>query len=290
MPRPPDIDDFGKLNFIANYFLHGCTPPMFLFLQCANEPIHDLSMLLLFPDFVDIGQAIFDPKGGRRRKPGRHGRKSGRGPGFPDTSDMVGQKARGILNPHNALNFGPVNKVFRIVNVLERVAFTAAILEGVTDIGYEGLLGVLTVDPNHCKEFSRLVRRAGSSGQQGGAGQPINPINLPIVDAAVGFGSWMTGCNLLYSSFVIHLRVVITPENFGAPITVEAALGVIGQGIREHSSRRTIQAGDVATLECSATFVPGENCEWGIGYRIGFYRIIEAEIVAFAKADIPWPW
>lgn len=289
MPRPPNIDAIGKLNFITNYILHGCEPPSFLFIECAQEPAQDLLMLFLVPDFVDIGQAVFDPKAGRKRKPARHGRKKPGRRGFPDPSDVVGQRARGALNPHNALDFGPVNKAFRIWNKYEALAITVAVVEGVTDVGYSGLLGMLTIEPNRCEQFSRLVRRSNEPELGGAVGPPIWPIFAQVVEANQGFNSTTVTAMNQFQAFVIHLRMVVMNNSFEEYIECAAALGAVGGAIKGQSAVRTIAQGETVTLNCSADFEAFETCEWGLSERFGNALVISCEVVAFGKADIPWP-
>lgn len=290
MPQPPNIDPSGKLNFVTNYLLMGCTPPSFLFLNTATPPIHALTLLFLLPDFTDIGQAILDPRGGRRRKPGRHGRKKRRKGGFPDPSDLIGQKGRGVLNPHNALKFGPVSFAFRIWNAYELAAFTAAIAEGVTDIGYEGLLGVFEVDPNHCQEFGRLVKEDDVPQLAGGAGPPIWPIDIDNVIVNHGFNEWDTGCTNQFSDFVVYCRMVV--HNGASANTCRAQVGLekVGTDERFLSREVTLNPGESEILEVSGDFERFDQCGWGIGNRADNPLVLSREIVAFSKADIPWPF
>lgn len=290
MPRPPDIDDFAKVNFIVNYLLMGCSPPFFLFCEFAREPTEELALLFMLPDFTDIGQAIFDPKKGRRRKPARHGRKKPRRRGFPDPSDLIGQRARGVLNPGNALNFGPVNKAFRIWNAYEGIAIAAAVLDGVTSIGYEGLLGVLTIDPTHCREFARLVARDDSVWLTGGAAPPVIPVDIDHVEVSVGFIYAQSGCRLDASDYHVNYRQVVHNGDPTESIEVSIALGVPGQGARWQSTVRTLGPGETVVMNIDGAFAAGELCEWGCGQHLGFPVFLSREVVAFGKSDIPWPW
>lgn len=290
MPRPPDIDDFAKINFVTNALMAGCNAPAHLFFECAREPLGRLAMLFLLPDLMDIGQAIFDPKGGRRRKPGRHGRKSGRGPGFPDVSDMVGQRARGVLNPHNALSFGPVNKAFRIFNAYEGFAITVALLEGVTEVGYGGLLGVLTLDPNQCSDFGRLVKRKSAPEFGGGIGVGLDPIVIDVIEAQKEIGTWLYGCSHPSSSIHVNMVMRIRNNNFGRPASYACALGDAEGNVLVESNRQTLLPLETGEFTVEATFGANVAATWGVGHRTGFYDVMSAEIVAFEKQGIPWPW
>lgn len=290
MARPPDIDALGKLNFITNYFIAGCEPPLWLFLEFAQEPSQDLLLLFLLPDLTDIGQAIFDPQHGRRRKPGRHGRKKRRGPRFPDPSDVIGQRVRSVINPFNALKFGPVNWAFRIWNRFEAVAFTCAVIEGLADVGYEGILGILKHDPEHCTEFPRLVRVDEIPEVAGGAGPPIWPIRVSKIETAVGFATTEYMCQAYDTAYVVHFSATIRNDQIDMPIETSVALGKIGGGGRVTSGVATLGYGESITLTVAKNFEKGEPCEWGIGTRHGFGTVLKREVVAFGKMPIPWPF
>lgn len=290
MPRPPDIDPSGKLNFIANYILMGCSPPFFVVIECAREPIEDLAMLFLLPDLVDIGQAIFDPKGGRRRKPGRHGRKRRRAPGFPDISDIVGQRVRADINPYIPLGLGKFTLAFRVWNLYEAIAITVAILEGLTDIGYTGLLGVMELDPTHCQEFGRLVKEDPELQLAGGAGPSIWPIAVQHVEVASGFQHTAFGCMCPTSDYVVHFRTSLKNNSSNLEVYGDLALGVQGGPVKALSSIVSPGPGDSLRVEVSATFEQGTWCEWGVGNRLNNPVVLSREIVAFSKASIPWPF
>lgn len=290
MPQPPDIPDFAKINFVTNYALLGCEPPVDLFVQFAKEPAKDLALLFLLPDLVDIGQAIFDPKAGRKRKPGRHGRKKRRLPGLPDTSDLIGQRARAVLNPHNALKFGPVNFMFRIWNRFELVSFTAAVIEGVTDIGYEGLLGVLSANPNFCREFARLVRTAPEPFTDGGVGPIPAPMQITELQHSEGFSSTPWECVSSRGPFVVALQVTIM--NTSETRTIRTTMGLWGDGpgpIDETPSRE-LAPGQTRTFEVWGKAKKNEVVRWGPGEREGYFLVLEANLVAFSEADVPWPF
>lgn len=289
MARPPNIEALGKLNFITNYFLAGCTPPFFLFCEFAREPAKDLLLLFLLPDLTDIGQAIFDPKAGRRRKPGRHGRKRRRGGGFPDPSDLIGQRVRSVVNPHNALQFGPVNFAFRIWNRYEAVAITAAIIEGLSDTAYQGILGVLDIKPDHCTEFARLVRNDDIPELQGAIGPPIWPVRVRDVVTNTGFTTSQYTCMAMNGPYIVHFTCTIRFDGADGVGQASLALGPIGGPIRATSRIARLNWGESVTLTVSAAFEAGEACEWGLADRNFFMTTLGREVVAFSKVGIPWP-
>lgn len=289
MARPADIDALGKLNFVTNYFLAGCTPPLFLFCEFAKEPAKDLAMLFLLPDLTDIGQAIFDPKAGRRRKPGRHGRKKRRGVSIPDPSDLIGQRVRSVVNPYNALQFGPVNFAFRVWNRFELISFTAAIIEGLADTFFEGILGVLDSDPWMCTEFARLVKYDHDDELAGGAGPPVFPVRVKHIEVASGFGTSDYTCIAYEGAYIVHFTCTVWYGGFDGDIDMSIALGVVGGGGRVTSNVVRMSQGETVTLTVSKTYKAGETCEWGLGTRSGFVICKDRQIVAFSKKGIPWP-
>lgn len=289
MPRPPDLDALGKLNFVTNYFLAGCTPPVFLFCEFAQEPAKDMLMMFLLPDLTDIGQAIFDPQHGRRRKPGRHGRKKRRIGGFPDPSDLIGQRARGVVNPHNALKFGPVNWAFRIWNRFEAVAFTCAIIEGLADTAFQGILGVLETDPYMCTEFARLVRSDTVPELAGGAGPPVWPIRVSKLEHASGFFTTEYTCQAFDGPYTVHFTCTLRYDGFDGVARTSVALATVGGGGRVTSQVANLAHGETITLTVSKSFEAGQRCEWGIGTRFLFVTCLSREVVAFAEKGIPWP-
>ena len=158
MPVPPDLDEISEINFVTQAVLAGCSPADGLIFELAKEPLKDLALLLFLPDAFDIGQAIFDPRRGRRRRPGRKGRKSRRGFGFPDVSDLIGNKIRSFANPQAVTRIGFKRFFWAGLGAYEAANFSVAIVEGITDVGFESLHGYFTLRPNECMEFARKSR------------------------------------------------------------------------------------------------------------------------------------
>lgn len=288
MPRPPDIDDFAKINFIANYAMLGCRPPLDLFVEFAAEPANEVVLLFLLPDLVDIGQAIFDPQVGRRRKPGRHGRKKRLGGGIPDTSDMIGQNVRAAVNPGNYLKIGPFNYIFRIWNVYERAAFTAAVIEGFTDVGYEGLLGVITHDPTFCPDFARLVRKQVGTLVVGGAGPIPDPWGLAEEEVKVGFASTPFSAGLNQEPCVAAFNCTLMNQNESMPIELEVGIWDNNNEPLALSPKRTLEPGEETSFQLWCHVPAGVNFTWGLGERVGFATALKADLLAFERAAVPW--
>lgn len=290
MPRPAKPDSFSQINFVVNYALLGCTPPSALFVEFAKEPKNDLAALILLPDLQDIGQVIFEPKKERKRRPGRRGRKNRRRFNFPDTSDMIGTRARSILNPFDVIRLSPVRYLFPLINLYEGVTFTVALIEGFTGIFYEGLLGVITVDPFNCRELSRLKREQNSFQVAPGVGPPIWSVFLNDLVASQDFQSENAFCFLADKSYVAVFSCQVRSTSPRPGEGARAALGTSGNNIREQSSFISTEDGEWHTLDVSADFAAGETCVWGIGNRFGGHQVRNANILAYSTADFPWPW
>lgn len=290
MPRPPNPNSFTQINFVVNYALLGCTPPFWVFIECAKEPAKDLFLLLILPDPIDIGQAIFEPEKGRKRKPARHGRKKGRGVKFPDTSDMIGQRARGVLNPGDAIKYSPVRRLFPIINAVEAVGITTAVLEGLSQVGYDGVLGAFKLDPSDCLDLDFVQRESDFQKAQGGAGPPIDAFPLPQLIKNVGFVQSQLSVLNTDKPYTANISVTLRPNTFTPEDKVSVALGTDVFTKRAQSSVVTFNGQETKTIDVSADFEAGETCVWGLGERFGFFQIIEARFVAFSNNGFPWNW
>lgn len=290
MPRPPKHDGADELKFVTNYFLAGCSPPFQLVVDFSNEPNKDLLLLILAPDLDDIAQTILDPRKGRKRKPARHGKKRTKGPGIPDTSELIGAKARGVINPHNALNFKPLRRLFAIWNVYEGINFTAALIDGITDVGYETLWGILDVQTTHCYEFGRLARHSDVDQFSGGVGPVPQPVSAEIVDFSSQFVSTNWTCRCLTGPYSVSVSMELYNPSSTETVEMTVALARVGGGKLEQSYRASISPGGSASLNCSQDFDAGETCEWGLGSRNGFVRVTECSVLGYAQQNFPLPW
>lgn len=288
MPKPPRIDPWDKVKFITNYFLTGCEPPQELVVDLSEEPKKDVLLLILSPDLFDISQAIVEPKKGRRRKPARHGRKRRRKIGIPDTSELIGQKARGFINPNNAFNFSATRLVFPLWNIWEGATFTAALLEGIVDIHYETLWGIMQVNNEECRDMPRLVRRKDEPQFAGGVGPIPLPIAAPITEFSLGFASTQWTCRCPTADFTVAVTMDVKNNSSADTVRMSAALsGSAGQGITQGSIHSIGPKGS-ATLRVAASFDQNTTCEWGLGTRTGFLSVESCDVLAYAKTDFPW--
>lgn len=290
MPRPPSFDGLDEFKFIVNYFLAGCEPPFDLVVDFSQEPLKDLLCLILLPDTEDIAQSIFEPKKGRKRKSGRHGRKRKWRTGIPDTSDLIGQKVRGVVNPDDIFNFSPIRKAFRFWNLMEGVNYSAALLDGITDVGYETLWGICEFSRTHCYEFPRMSRSKETPQFAGGVGPIPLPISAPIIDFSNGFTSANSVCRCPTQPYSVAVNMTMRNNSETDDQEMTAALGVVGGGLKAESYRATIGPMSEVTLSVSADFEPHQTAEWGLGSRSGFVSVTECNVLAYGQSDFPLPW
>jgi hypothetical protein len=196
VPNKFDPNAYTGLKFITNYFLAGCTPPQWLVVDLSSEPQKDLAMLLLVPDLEDIVQDIFDPSNGRGRDSRRHGRKRRRGRFTLDTSTLIARPIRAQANPHNVARFTPLRFLFPIWNIYEGLNFTVAIVDGLSDVYFEHLWGIISVDQSSCSDLARLQREDPIGNSMGGLSPPIDGCSLGNLVTSNGFTSDRFTCTL----------------------------------------------------------------------------------------------
>ena len=270
MPRPPKIDAFDDIRFITSYFLAGCTPPSTLVIDLSLEPEKELALLILTPDISDIVQEVIGPGSGRGRKPARHGKKHPRRLHFPDTSQLIGSRIRAKLNPFDALNFGATRFLFRLWNIYEGVSFTAAVVEGLTDIGFEHLWGILTVNPNYCREFQRFQRSSVGVGTYGLSGGGVSNANLSHLDANTGFLATQFTAQNIFTDFRVSFSAHIKYAGAASNSSGYAALHNITTGEMHRGTRYDLGPEQTAWVEVTANFKKNEICEWGFSDTFSF--------------------
>lgn len=141
-------------------------------------------------------QDIFDPSNGRGRDSRRHGRKRRRGRFTLDTSTLIARPIRAQANPHNVARFTPLRFLFPIWNIYEGLNFTVAIVDGLSDVYFEHLWGIISVDQSSCSDLARLQREDPIGNSMGGLSPPIDGCSLGNLVTSNGFTSDRFTCTL----------------------------------------------------------------------------------------------
>lgn len=282
MPRPPRGDEVTELSFIVNYFIQGCRPPFWLFVELSKAPLKDLALLIFGLEAMDIGQAIFGPKGSRTRESGRHGRKSRRARGFPDPNDMVGDRVRTVINPYDAFNFGPTRFAFRILNVYEGFNFAMALVDGLTDVGFETLWGVMTMNEQHCPGMQYLTRSAPGPITQGGIFPDDNPVNVVNLDSINLFNSPNgLGWNCHSSPYTVGASSLILNPMTTTSTDISLAIYTDDRGMIAQSSKATLGPGERIRLSVEGECDQGEFSWLATPHGDGFFHLVDVSVFAF---------
>lgn len=290
MPRPPDFDGFEDIRFITNYFLMGCGVPRYLVVDFSKEPLWDVALLICTFDVSDIAQEVLQPGGARNRRSGRHGRKSGRITASLDPNEFVGAKIRAKINPLDVLQHSPLRRIFPLLNAYEGVAFTAAVADGITDVGFETLWGILNVLPGACREFARFTRHYDSGDPYqlvGGVGPPVEAINLPQIDFVNKFATTERAATCFEGNWNLAFEAALysLPTNpTGAYITL--AIHNLATGEIVQTGDVTLGPGDTTHLTIGHEAKSGEFLEWGVGDRNGFFAVIASSALGYVQAPI----
>ena len=291
MPNQHDPSIWTAAKFVTNYWLAGCDFKPYLIVDLNSEPQRDLVLLILTPDLSDIAQEVFDPRGGRRSKPNRRGRKGRGRKGSLDPSTLIGRAIRGYANPFNALRAGPARFFFPLLNIYEGVAFTAAIIDGLGDIGFEHLWGIIKADPNDCIAMPIVERSEPPGAIVGGLNPPIAGVRLNTPILNTGFTSWdlFVSCD---QDFFVEFQGYVKTE-FGTNVKGELVLGPDYDTIRATSGNIDCTPDSYQFVSVSGQFSAGEECRWGWHQNSGgFVRLNDLNAIGFglnALPDLPWP-
>jgi hypothetical protein len=288
MPRTPGFGGFTELRLITNYYLLGCTPPFDLVIETSKEPGADLLLLFIGFDPEQWFQTIFEPGRGRRRGPARKGRKRPRGPGIPDWNAYFAGRVRQALPGFDGIKIGPTRWLFRLWAVADFVQFSAAVLEGVTDIAFAHLWGVFKLDPENCQQLGRFGRSLGSPISVGGGGQPIWPINMQVEEFNTNFGAvsaftatpnfgpgvvaFEIGCRNLQSVTVSGRLIIYDP----------------GLNILRESGLIVLDPGETFFGSISADVAQGQAVAWGWRTVSGTVTIFQGASLGFLTEAVPW--
>jgi len=277
-PRFPQWRDLTAVNFVTEAFLVGCSPHLGLFLEFAKEPAKDLALFLIVPEAFDIAQAIFQPKKGRRTKPGRHGRKRPGTPGMPNADDIIGGKVRAVLNPYDAFKLTPFRYVFPLYNLYEGVNFGVAVVEGLIDVVYEGTLGALLMRPNYCRDFGRLYR-FGPDYAVTGTGDDIT-ISPALLNVNFDTSQWAARYN--YGSYWIGVQMRARCNEFGTEGTCSACFVDLDNNLLTTGVSRELTKSGWDTLTVGDEFESGQWVKWRLTGDTSFVDTYERMVLAFA--------
>lgn len=259
MPTPPDVDDLDKINFITAYFWQGCAPPFWLFVEFAKEPAQDLLCILFLFDWQDILKDWLRPGTPRRRTPRRHGRKKRRRLPDLDPNEYVGSKARRSVGEFPGLDLPGARAVFYVSDVADRVAISAAVLEGVTDIGYEGLLGILSFDPNNCPGFAYVTASDPNSQDIVGVAPQTLPLTFEQIDNKQNFeGPSPVAVTTFVGDFTLAAHATITALSAGGAGAVGLTIRDENENIVAEGSTADLIQGESIDLTVSADCTAGE--------------------------------
>lgn len=286
MPRANGIHIFDQINFLTNFILAGCGPKRDLIIELQTEAAKDLLLLLLGLDMQDVVQGFFDPRRGRNTKPGRHGRKR---PGrfkFPDISDEIGKR---VSVPEIGENFRKLpggRYVLPGINAVEFVSIFAIVTEGVSDIVFDNVMGILRLNPEYCREFPRFQRNA-VGGQAiivpGGGGEPLY---FDDPQTSVGFADRRVLAVTYESNWAVSVSVVILATGTpGAVLNVALRLNSPIRGQVASTDLRTIPEGETSEFTIDASAMAGEMLEWSLNVQGGTGLVLSGTVVGYGQSD-----
>lgn len=284
MPRPVGNNFFDQVNFVTNYLLAGCGPEQDLIVELNTDAALNLFCILVTPDIQDIVQGFFSPKQGRNTKPNRHGRKRKGGIRFPDISDEIG-KGLGGGRPAHLMNKIPGGRyILPGINFVEGIAITALIVEGVGDIVFDNLLGILELNPDHCKQFPRASRTMTTTPIMGGPILEPDGFNCDKVDFASGFQTTQQGARHSSVDWAISGAALITGEVSGFPASGWPIIYGLNGKVWHQEPKRTVKKGEFISITGSAAIPAGEWAFWGWLSEQNYLTALSANWRAWGKS------
>jgi hypothetical protein len=271
MPEPPRFRDFTEINFVISYALLGCGPSPWLVWQVAKRPLTRLAILFFGLDYFDMAQALFAPKGGRKRLPGRKGRKRRRPrPGLPDINDFIGGQGNPEKGPLFAIPLGARSFGFQLFQAYEGISFFMAVIETGQDAAYEGMLGAILVDPSQCQDLARILRTIPNPYGVGYFGVSPYPLAFPEPEFQQGFVSHNTWVQCTEGHANVAVQVVVTPGENVSSAEGRVRLRNTDSGALAFSEWADLQPGDTQTLNASISVGPFDIVElsWELGHSV----------------------
>lgn len=283
MAKVPRFDNGPEIKFITNYFVQGCVPPYNLFVEFSEEPTKDLWVLMLGIDPIDIGKDWLRPKRGRPRTPKRHGRKRPWRNIELDPNAYVGNKLRAKAPYYPGLDLPGARALFKLGDALDRLNFTAAVVEGLQDVGFETLWGILSAHPEHCPNMAFLNRHETGPKAWPGVVGSSTPIGVATLDSAQHFG---TGSADVYTTFYAPWTLVyncrVEAYSSGGAKDWELIVRSDKRGVIEASGKKTFDEGEEVGFEITAEAEPGEYLSICRRVDQGSVYIWQAQLFCFA--------
>lgn len=150
MPKPPRIDALDQMRFITQYFWQGCDAPFSVVVEFSQQPAGDVFLLLFSLDLDDILKSWLRPGNPRHANERRHGRKRPKGGNIFDVNEMLGGRARAEFGPYPGIDLPGSRALFRITDHIDRVNWTAAIIEAGPEWAFGTLWGIISSHPEVC--------------------------------------------------------------------------------------------------------------------------------------------
>jgi hypothetical protein len=282
MPRPPRVEILDQMKFITGYWWQGCETPFNLIVEFSRAPTGRLLALVLGLDANDIIKEWLRPARGRKRTPRRHGRKRPLSGFSFDLNDYIAGKPRAAADGYPGLDLPGSRALFKITDVADRVNMTAAIVEGVSDVGFETLWGIINLNPDFCPTMPFVNRSRNDPLSVPGVVSPGAPLPAPILLNAQHYVS--TGPNA-YRTFVQDTNFgwsgIIKPYSIGGcvnwtPTVRSTTRGVIGQG-----SSFTLDQDELGHFTCNATVQAGEIVFPARTTDFGSVEVLEMSVYGF---------
>lgn len=270
MPRPPSPDIVDQVKFITNYWWQGCEAPFSLIVEFSQEPVGDLFVLLLGLDMQDIVKAWLRPGRERMRKPARHGRKRPRAGFSLDPNEYLGSRPRAKADIYPGLDLPGARALFKITDVADRVNMTAAVVEGIGDVGFQTLWGIISLNPDYCPNMPFVNRMRDNDLSVPGVVSPSTSLPANILNNAQHYISTGPDAFLTYKApTTFGWSGSFTPYSIGGCIGWEPTVrsttrGIIGRGglytVAQHETAHFVVSAEVEVGEivyCARSVVSG---------------------------------
>jgi hypothetical protein len=283
MPQPPQFDDLDEIKFITNYFLQGCVPPFNLLAEFSQEPLHDLYLLVGTFDIQDIVKSWLRPRRERYRSSKRHGRKRWGTRVVLDVNEYVSTRIRPDGDLYPGVKLPGSRAAFWITDQVDRLNFSAAIIEEATDVGFETLWGILSAHPEHCPNYAFV--NAHQTGPQVfvGVAPPDLPIQFPVKDNGQFFeGPTPAVFTTFTGEFTACFSAEMTALSAGGVQNGRFTIRSGARGIIGESSHVNLGPGESITLNVSAECEPGEFVFCARSVTAGSIRVEHGKMFAFA--------